>query len=164
MSVFSNLKRLVRYNYLKVLRLKTSSHSIALGLALGVYGGCLPALPALPLQSIIALLLAFLFRASKIAALVGTWVSNPFNWVFFYWAEYKIGSLFIPVDMRIDFPSMGVQGFVSIGMKGLLVLLIGGAILGLPLGALTYAVSLPLIRNYRRRRALRLLRKRTSLS
>ncbi|WP_027367813.1 DUF2062 domain-containing protein [Desulfocurvibacter africanus] len=164
MNVIFNLKRLVRYNYLKVLRLKTSSHSIALGLALGVYGGCLPALPGLPLQSIIGLLLAFIFRASKIAALVGTWISNPLNWFVFYWAEYKIGRLIIPVNIRIDPLSMNIQDFVSVGMKGVLVLLIGGAILGLPLGLLTYIVSLPLIRNYRRRRALRLLRKRTSLS
>lgn len=164
MSVFIRIKRLVRYNYLKVLRLKTSSHSIALGLALGVYGGCLPALPGLPLQSLVGLLLAFVFRASKIAALVGTWISNPLNWFVFYWAEYKIGSLIVPMNLKIDPLSMNIHDLVSMGMKGILVLVVGGAILGLPLGLLTYAVSLPLIRSYRRRRALRLLRKRTSLS
>lgn len=164
MSVFIRIKRLVRYNYLKVLRLKTSSHSIALGLAVGVFGGCLPALPGLPLQSLVGLLLAFVFRASKIAALVGTWISNPLNWFVFYWAEYKIGSLIIPMDLKIDPLSMNIHDLVSMGMKGILVLVVGGAILGLPLGLLTYVVSLPLIRDYRRRRALRLLRKRTSLS
>lgn len=164
MSVIVRLKRLVRYNYLKVLRLRTSSHSIALGLALGAFGGCLPALPGLPLQSLVGLALAFIFRASKIAALLGTWVSNPFNWVLFYWAEYKIGSLIIPLDIKIDPLSMNIQELVSLGAKGILVLMIGGAILGIPIGLLTYAISLPLIRSYRKRRALRLLRKRTTFS
>lgn len=164
MSVLVRLKRLVRYSYLKVLRLKTSSHSIALGLALGVYGGCLPALPGLPLQTLVGLALAFIFRASKIAALLGTWISNPFNWVVFYWAEYKIGSLIIPMDVKIDPLSMSIHDLVSLGIKGIFVLVVGGAILGLPLGLLTYMISLPLIRDYRKRRALRLLRKRTSFS
>lgn len=164
MNAYTRIKRLIRYNYLKVLRLKTSSHSIALGLALGAFGGCLPALPAIPLQSLVGLALAFIFRASKIAALLGTWVSNPFNWVFFYWAEYKIGSLIIPLDIKIDPLSMNIQELVSLGAKGILVLMIGGAILGIPIGLLTYAISLPLIRSYRKRRALRLLRKRTTFS
>lgn len=164
MSMLLRLKRLVRYNYLRALRLKTSSHSLALGLALGVYGGCLPALPGLPLQTLAGLTLAFVFRASKVAALLGTWISNPLNWVFFYWAEYKIGSLIIPLNLKIDPLSMKIEDLVSLGVKGVMVLVLGGAMLGVPLGLLTYAISLPLIRNYRKRRALRLLRKRTSLS
>jgi len=164
MSLLVGLKRLLRYRYLQLLRLKSSSHSLALGLALGAYVGCLPALPALPLQTLLALALACVFRVSKLAALLGTLVSNPFNWIIFYWAQYKIGTLIIPMDFRIDPLSVQINDLVSLGLKGVAVLIVGGAILGIPVGLLTYAVSLPLIRSYRKRRALRMLRKRTSPS
>jgi len=83
------LKRRVKYYYLKLLRLKGDPHDLAMGMALGVFAGTLP---ALPFQSALAIALALLFRASKITALLGTWISNPLNWYFLYFYSYKIGA------------------------------------------------------------------------
>ena len=161
MAPYERMRRFVRFNYLKLLRLKTSARELAMGLAVGVFAGCLPAIPGTPLQTVAALVLAFLLRGNKIAAVIATYHSNPLNWVFFWYVEYKIGKWVLPFDVQFDPMNMRVEDLATFGWQGLSILIVGGAILGLPLGIGTYFVSLPLIRNYRRRRALRLLRKKT---
>jgi len=81
--------RTVKYLYLRLARLRGHPHDLALGMALGVFAG---SMPILPFQTALALFLAFVFRASKITAALGTWVSNPFNWYFLYYYSYKIGA------------------------------------------------------------------------
>ena len=49
-------------------------------------------MPILPFQIALAVLLALIFRGSKIAAALGTWISNPLNWYFLYLYSYKIGA------------------------------------------------------------------------
>jgi uncharacterized protein (DUF2062 family) len=92
-----HIKRRLRYYYLKLIRLKGQPKDLALGMALGVLAG---SMPILPLQTWLALTLAFIFRASKIAAMLGTWISNPLNWYFLYLFSYKIGAWILGLEQR----------------------------------------------------------------
>jgi len=83
------LKRLIRYYYLRFIRLRGGPHQLALGMSLGVFAGMMP---IMPFQMALAVALAFLFRGSKITAALGTWISNPLNWYFLYYYSYKIGA------------------------------------------------------------------------
>lgn len=91
------IRRRIKYYYLRLIRLKGQPKELALGLALGVLAG---SMPILPLQTWLALTLAFIFRASKIAAMLGTWISNPLNWYFLYLFSYKIGALILGLEQR----------------------------------------------------------------
>lgn len=62
----------------------------AAALGLGVAVGFLP---IVPLQGLTALLLAFLFRLNRMAALVGTLVWQPFTAPFILAAEWGVGKL-----------------------------------------------------------------------
>ena len=61
---------------------------IAFGMAIGVFVGITP---TIPFHTIFALILAFIFRASKTASVAGVWIANPITIPIFYIASYKIG-------------------------------------------------------------------------
>ncbi len=83
------IKRLIRYYYLRFIRLRGNPHELALGMSLGIFAGLMP---ILPFQTALAVLLALAFKASKITAALGTWISNPLNWYFLYYYSYTIGA------------------------------------------------------------------------
>jgi uncharacterized protein (DUF2062 family) len=92
-----NFQRQLRYVYLRFLRLRGDPHDLALGMALGVFAGMMP---ILPFQTALAVALALFFKGSKIAAALGTWVSNPFNWYFLYIYSYKIGAWLLGISEK----------------------------------------------------------------
>ncbi len=162
-GLWARLKRLTRLYYLRVMRTKAPPRTVAIGVACGVFGGCFPAIPPLPIQTLIALGAAIVFRGSKIPALVATYISNPLNWPFFWWAQYKIGEFFMPLGVEMNMSDWDVADYMTIGWRGVAILMMGGLVLGLPSGIATYFITLPLIKRYRARKALRLLRKKTRL-
>ncbi|WP_319779657.1 DUF2062 domain-containing protein [Maridesulfovibrio sp.] len=157
------LKRLFKLYYLKVMRINASPHTIAMGIACGVFGGCFPVIPGLPLQTVIAVVMAFITRSSKIAAAIATWISNPFNWLLFYYVQFKIGTFFLPIDIAFDPAAWQVSDFMDIGWQGVTILIFGGFVLGLPLAVISYFIALYFIRRYRRRKTLRMLARRRKL-
>jgi uncharacterized protein (DUF2062 family) len=85
-----NLLRTIRYYYLRLIRLEGSPKVIARGLACGVFAGCFP---WFGFQTIIGVLLAFIFRGNKLAAASGTWVSNPLTYAPLFFFNFKLGKL-----------------------------------------------------------------------
>lgn len=157
----TGLMRLAKLNYLKILRIKTSAHSIALGMAFGVFIGFMP---VIPFQTVTVLALAFLFRANKITAVLATWISNPINMVPFYYVLYRVGDFVLPFQV-VDYDpgNMDIRIMLDLGWRFLAVMFVGGAVMGTPSSVVTYLVTRKLVLSYRKRRALRLLRKRTEL-
>ncbi len=77
-----------RYILHRLLRIKDSNHSIALGLSLGIVVSFIP----LPGTHIIqAALLAWLLRSSVLASFIGTLFGNPLTLPLMWWAAYKVG-------------------------------------------------------------------------
>ena len=83
----------------KLLLINDSPERIARGFAIGVFWGIMP---TFGFAWIFSLPIAFLLRANKVSAVLGTFVSNPFTVVFFYTLGYKFGTqIFQPT--RVDF-------------------------------------------------------------
>ena len=76
-NCLSKIIRLFKKYYFQILRTKGSPHSVALGMAIGLFWG----MALLPLygQSLVAIACAWLFRANKVLAFIGTWISNPYT-------------------------------------------------------------------------------------
>ena len=152
------LFRLSRYTYLRIVRIKAPAESIALGLALGVFAG---AMPFLSLQMVIAVSLALLLRASIIAAALGTWWSNPFNWAIVFPLFYMLGKVFVPVDVAPlsigEFIHLPFLELLQRSWQWLLITALGGTIAGIPMSIVTYFVTLRAVRIYHNRRARRRL-------
>jgi len=90
-------ERQLKYYYLRLIRLKDDPRELALGMALGIFCGMLP---VVPFQTVFAITLALFFKASKVTAAVGTWISNPLNWYFIYYCNYKLGSFILGLSEK----------------------------------------------------------------
>jgi uncharacterized protein len=151
--------RSLKYLLLRFTRLRGQPHEIALGLALGVFAG---AMPIVPFQTAFAVFLALIFKGSKIAAALGTWVSNPLNWYFLYFYSYKIGAWavglrrthkgFHSIMASIHEGESAWHIFkqtVGAGGDIMAAFLLGGLVLGTVLSVPSYFISLRLIRYIR---------------
>ncbi|WP_235619940.1 DUF2062 domain-containing protein [Megalodesulfovibrio gigas] len=156
-SYYSRSKRFFRHSWLKVLRLKTSAHSIAMGAAIGIFIGFLP---IIPFQSVAAITLAFIFRANKFAAWLFTFISNPANMVPFYAMLFFVGKFITPFEgLEFDPHNLALKELAEKGVEFLAVMFAGGVVLGIPAAVVTYLVVLNAVLGYRKRRAARLMRR-----
>jgi uncharacterized protein (DUF2062 family) len=157
-------RRSLKYFYLRFIRLRGHPHELALGMALGIFAG---SMPILPFQTALAIFLALLFRGSKLAAALGTWISNPLNWYFLYFYSYKIGAgiLRLPSTSKVFHSIMlsihqrGDAWIIFEKMAGagggfMAAFLVGGLVLGLFFSLPSYFIFLKFfsyLRDYRDR-------------
>ena len=154
--MLEKLKRFIRYWYLRLVRIQASPHNIAIGLAAGVFVGLLP---VLPFQTVIAVALAFAVRGSKIAAALGTWISNPLNWVPVYMMFYYVGRAVVPFDVPPFNPSqLEMAEMLEMGWKFFTVMMVGGLVVATPSAIVSYFIAFKGIQAYRVRRQARLKR------
>ena len=156
--IWVKIARWSRYTYLRIVRIKAPAESIALGLALGVFAG---ALPFLSLQMVIAVALALLLRGNVIAAALGTWWTNPFNWAIVFPLFYMLGKAFVPGEVLhlsiAELANLPLLDLLQRGWKWLLITSLGGVVAGLPMAAMTYFLALRGVRMYHDGRARRKL-------
>lgn len=158
--IWNRIGRTLRYGYLRIVRIKAPAESIALGMAMGVFAG---ALPFLSFQMIIAVSLAFLVRGNVIAAALGTWWTNPFNWPIVFPLLFLLGSQFVSANVSpLDIHELIHMPFTELlcqGWQWLLVTTLGGVIVGIPMAVGVYFMTLRMVRLYHDRRAERRRRK-----
>jgi len=147
----------------KIKNLHGDPHFVAMGMAIGVFVGITP---TIPFHTILALTLAFALKASKPAALLGTLVCNPFAMVFIYYACYKTGNLLfggvlsadgsvnillgiIKQDIGFYDKMLSFAGFAQTQLKVLGIMLIGGVVLGVPSGAVSYYITKQFVKGVR---------------
>lgn len=160
MEWWNRFRRALRLQYLRVMRQPGSTHYIAMGMAAGVFVGFLP---IIPFQSVVALAAAFLVRGSKLAALAGTWVSNPINMIPFYGMLYWVGGFFWKTDLVFDPYHLELAHMVHQGLGLVAVMTIGGVVLGIPAAALAYVLTFRAVNAYRRRRMVAIMRRYANL-
>ncbi|WP_172961643.1 DUF2062 domain-containing protein [Desulfovibrio ferrophilus] len=151
--------------------MNATPHSVSMGMAVGIFAGFLP---IVPLQTTLTVILCIPLRGNPVVGFMGTWISNPFNWVPFYYFLYVTGKAMVPWDVpdmeveqfKVLLQTLDVRQFASFG-KDLLecfkVMMIAGFVMGLPASIPTYILTRKAVVRYRKRRALRLLKKRTRL-
>ena len=155
--------RLPRYYILRIQRLRGDPYYLARGIGFGVFMGVLP---LVPIQTIILIPLSAALNVSTIAALIASiLVSNPLTFLPQYYMTWKVGNFILPgriswqhleqVLLTIEQEGIldGIATFSHLGIKAITVILTGGALIGAPLGALSYFLSLQFFRAVRRKRA-----------
>jgi len=149
------LKKQVNRFVEKVRALHGDPHYVALGMGIGVF---VAITPTIPFHTILVILLAVVFKASKPAAILGVWVSNPFTVVFLYFACYKTGHLFFE-DASGGLESIyllieHLEGdfhytekldhfvmFMKTQLRTFMIMNFGGIVLGVPAGVGSYYVT-----------------------
>jgi uncharacterized protein len=123
-------RRLWRYIYLRVIRVRGSSGNIARGLGVGVFAGMLP---MFGLQMVTALVLAAWFRGNKFLAVLGTWVSNPLTDIPIHLFNFRVGQWILRSDQT--FVAINDwQDLVNQGARVVVIWMTGGITMGLIMG------------------------------
>ena len=145
-------RRAARYYYLRFIRLKGHPGVLARGVAIGTFIGITP---TIPFHTILALISAFVFRGSKVAALLSSiLVSNPLTFLPQYYLSWQIGNWLIPGKHSWDDVSVLINAIINggnfgptlaalgeIGIDSILILLGGGIVLALPFTFVFYCLS-----------------------
>lgn len=162
------LSRRVRYYYLRFIRLRGEPNELALGMALGIFSGMMP---IIPFHTASAVAMALVFKGSKITSAIGVWVSNPFNWYFLYYLNYRIGAFILGLSrdnrgfssvmesMRQGEKGMSfILGIAHASGEIITAFLIGGVIMGIVASIPSYFVFLKIfstLREWRRKKKKR---------
>ena len=149
-----NIKRAIRYWIIRIKRLNGDPHYVAAGVATGVFVGITP---TIPFHTVLAIAIAFLLRASKVAAVLGVWCGNPLTIPFFYYWSYKIGVFVMGAPNHYKLQEPNLLEVWRAGHEIAVTMLIGGAILGILPAVLSYVITLRMMiiqkRRKRKRRA-----------
>jgi uncharacterized protein (DUF2062 family) len=142
-------KKIISFLFVKLFKINDSAQKIALGVGLGVFSGLIPGSgPAA------ALFLAFVFRANRAAALLGSILTNTWLSVVTFILAIRIGSILLnrhgqevyqkAQGLIHDFHwvSFFKLSFLDVALP----VIIGYFILGLFLGLISYLVVFLIIR------------------
>ncbi len=158
-----NPNRAAKYYYLKFLRLQGDPHSLALGVAVGLFVGTTP---TIPFHSPLIIILAWLLRGNILAALIAAAViSNPLTWLPQYYFAWRVGSWLLPGHLtwhRIH----GLLGLLTscpdfrqslsllkqLGLDAAAVMLLGGVLLAIPFACAGYLLSFKFFSALRQKR------------
>ena len=122
-------------------------------MAIGVFVGLTP---TVPLHTVLAVLIAYLFGKSKLAAAMGVWISNPLFIPFVYLLDYKLGRIIT----RTTPPPFAVSDFsihkmIEMGWWISFPLIIGGLVLGSTCAIPSYYITKRVVILYREKRRKR---------
>ena len=92
------ITRRIKYNLIRLFRLKSSPHHVAFGLTMGLIPSWIPTFGLGPFLSVG---LARLVKANTVSALVGGFIGTPI-WPLLFLLNYKVGSLLFDRESKVD--------------------------------------------------------------
>jgi len=145
-SVFA---KIIKFIFSKLFKINDSAPKVALGVGLGVFAGLLPGT-----GPVAALFLAFIFRANRAAALLGSLLTNTWLSLVTFILAIKVGSAILKLNWQAVqqqtqevFKNFSWVGFFRLSFLELLLpVIIGYLIMGLVLGVFSYGLTLFIIR------------------
>jgi len=144
------LRRLLRYYWLRLIRLRGDPRKLALGMALGVFVGITP---TVPFHMVAVLTLAPLLRVSMVTAYLGIWIMNPLTIVPLYLLAYEVGRFLLFPEGVLVLPEVWTwRAALEVLWRGGLALQVGGVLIALPPAVASYFLTLWALRRQRQRR------------
>lgn len=140
--------------YARIVREKQPPEFIARGWAIGMFIGC-----AVPFgfQLVLSVPLSIWLKGSRIGAVVGTFITNPFTILFIYPAQCWVADHLLMggnlsysrlAGVEWDFNSVMALGAETFGA-----FILGGLLFAAVMTPITYIAVLQIVRGYRARRA-----------
>ncbi|MBI5492406.1 MAG: DUF2062 domain-containing protein [Deltaproteobacteria bacterium] len=152
----TKIKRRARLIYLKIIRIDDPPGRIARGAAIGVLMGVLP---TFGLGTLLSLGAAFVLKANKAAAVLGSFIVNPLTSPFFWTLSIFVGSFIMREDSRTILERLKTEGVLMGAERASLVYMVGNVLVSAVFtGAAYYLVKRAVIR-HRKKKALKRLRR-----
>ena len=163
--------------YLKLVKQSGSPEFIARGVAIGFFTGLLIPFGG---QMIIAIILSFIFKASKVPALACTWITNPWSIPFIYPFQCWLGAKLMGKTLSFDIINKNFQNFLhecangtfkttlssflDMGADIFIPFFIGGAFLGVLFAVSSYFISYGMIMSYHNKKEKKLQKRLAKFS
>ena len=156
------LIRAYKYLFKRVSRIPDKSHAIAIGVACGV---AVSMTPFVGFQLLLTALCAFILRGNIVAGLLATAIGNPITFPFIWLGSYKLGKIIMGqsslVSQQIHFMELFKDMKEAIVMCDFQLLIekvipiltpmaIGGTIMAIISGFLTYYLIIGMVDEYKR--------------
>lgn len=141
--------------YEKLIHTDDTPHRISLGFAIGIFYGLFPFVGV-----IFTIVTAFLFKANKITALIGCFVTNTWMSAFLILPSVKVGSKIFGLDWQVVWQDM-LKYFRMSDVKDIFKALssdfivpsfVGFLVLAFCIAACAYFISLYVVMKYKNRR------------
>ena len=139
--------RFISYYKLKLARLPASPHAIAAGFACG---SMVSFTPLLGLHFLLAIVFAYIIRGNYVAALLGTIVGNPITFPFIWGLIYKVGALVTSNKQKELNHEINIDMIITQTYEIFLPMLLGGAILAIPVWLITYILTHSFVSSYKK--------------
>ena len=155
----------LRRAYDRFVRIRGDAREIAMGFALGLFVGMTP---FMGFHMAAAIFLAALFKANKIAAATGAWITNPLTAPILYGATYVTGTRILGIRRPPPLPKqLDMEHLIEIVGRApeiFWILTVGGLILGIPAAIAGYGIAYAAISKYREDLRIKRLRERGRLA
>lgn len=149
-QLYVRMKRRARLLYLKILRIDDPPERIARGAAIGVFMGIFP---TFGLGALLSLGAAFVLRANKAAAIIGSFIMNPLTSPFFWTLSAVVGSVILNEDRHTILARAKNGGFWDNVGWGYLVFLAGNTVVSVLFAAAAYFLTKWAVIRHRRKKA-----------
>ena len=146
-NLMNKFSRFFYYYRLRLARLPASTYAVSSGFACG---SMVSFTPLLGLHFILAVVFAFLIRGNFIAALIGTVVGNPITFPFIWGLIYKVGAFVTSTKQKELNHEINFDMIISQTYEIFLPMLLGGAILAIPVWLTTYLLTHSFVSSYKK--------------
>lgn len=150
-----SFSRSFRYYGKRILRITASPHSVAAGLAVGIFAAFTP---FWGFHVILAVILAYLFAGNIAAAILGTTFANPITLPFIWGGTYEMGQFILSHGEQSEHQALDLKEllsnwhFVEIWTPFIKPMLYGSSIVGVAFALFVYAVTRISVASYRHKR------------
>ncbi|MBX3421208.1 MAG: DUF2062 domain-containing protein [Pirellulaceae bacterium] len=157
-KLISYWRRTKHFCVCKILHADDPPHTLALGIAIGIFVGFLP---LMGIQMALAVGIAWPFRANKLIAGSLVWISNPLTMVPIYYPGYWLGCKllnepltggWLEILQSDESSTVKLRNFLENLADFAGPLMLGTFVLASVAGVISYYASLAIIRTYRLRR------------
>jgi len=153
-----SFSRSIRYIAKRVLRLTATPHSIAAGVAAGIFASWTP---FLGFHFIMSFVIAYLIAGNMVAAAIGTSFGNPLTFPFIWTSSYGLGRFILNEETAGKQHINLVHLFHHLDLASLWgpvlkPMLVGAAPLGLAFALLFYGITYWGVNSFRTRRRTRM--------
>lgn len=146
---FVRVRRRARLIYLRILRIDDPPERIARGAAIGVLMGILP---TFGLGTFLSLAAAFVLKANKAAAVLGSFIMNPITSPAFWTLSMLLGSVLLGEDYSAYMEKIKQEGLLKGAGWAYAAFLLGNAIVSAVFTAASYYIVKGWVTGHRRRK------------
>jgi len=165
-KLLSRMSLYLKRFYHRFFKLRGSPREASLGMALGVFVGMSP---FFGFHTAIAVLLASLFKWSKITAAVGVFITNPVTAPIIYPLTYRLGAMLTGFSEPIQWTRLlEPVAFIELLKNSPMIIidmLAGGILVGIPLSIIVYFIAHAIFSRAKKRiemkKVHRMIKKRT---